>query len=546
MFIESPGSIPQSRRRRPLWLRLFLGVVTAGGSFLLFVVSVAGAFFILIQQNWFQQVFFQIVINHGANSAASEPSQTITTPYSGPRLDATSIQSAEELFHPTNIWETRLHFSASQWRQLGPRRIPPVPNWLAPDGSPTLRNPLASRAGVAGTLGWDLPWSSGDADFGGQAFTNAAIRFKGNGTFLEAMSGYKKSFKIDLDEGAPGRKFAGQKTLNLHNLIADRSFIADTLGYEFYRDAGVPAPRTTFTRVFLSVDGRFQDRLLGLYALIENPDKAWSRAALGTGGAVLFKPVATRLFEDLGKDWEAYDDTYAPRTEPSEVQKRRLIDLCQLVSRSDDAAFNRDIVNLLDLDETARFIACETLLSNYDGILMNGQNFILWLDPVSQRFGFSPWDLDHSWGEFGQVGSDSDRERASLFHPWVGSVRILERLFACPEFQTRYRRELTRLLHTLFVPDRLFRRIDQLAAVVRPAVTERPPADQRLAQFESVVGDFIPDSQAATNTTDRAGKPVALPHSYQLKHFIAVRATEAEAQLEGRSDGVRLERHRGW
>ena len=142
-----------------------------------------------------------------------------------------------------------------------------------------------------------------------------------------------------------------------------------------------------------------------------------------------------------------------------------------LVSTANFRDFALKIGDYLDLDAAARFLATESLLANYDSILMNGQNFLLWFNPRTQRFGFSPWDLDHCWGEFPWVGSPKDREQASIFHPWVGSNLFLDRLFAVPDFKARYRREMTRLLDTLFIPDRLGRRIDELAAVIRPAVS---------------------------------------------------------------------------
>lgn len=522
---------------------MLLVLLALGGSGVLLLVSLVGAGIILFQQQWFQMVFFQTIQRHQHQHPQTPPPTSSPNPYTGPRLDGTALKSAAEFFQPTHIWETHLRFSTPQWKRLGPRRIPPIPNWIAPDGSLDLRNPHASRAGVAGTLGFDLPWSSGTAEIAGVLFTNAAIRFKGNGTLLEAMSTYKKSFKLDLNEGAPGRSFARQKTINLHNLVADRSCIADTLGYEFYRDAGVPAPRTTFTRVFLTLDGQWEHRLLGLYLVVENPDSRWANDVFGTSGAAVFKPVTNRLFADLGDDWDNYEDVYAPRDPPSKPQRQHLIELCRLVSKADQAEFDRRLGSYLDLDATARFLAAEALLSNYDSILMNGQNFILWLDPRSFRFGFSPWDLDHGWGEFGQIGSIADRERASLFHPWVGSNRFLERLFACPEFQTRYRRELTRYLDTLFVPDRLHRRIDQLADVLRPAVQEE--SEKRLSAFEAALASPPPppNPTAGPATEQRAPPP---PPGYRLKHFIQARSVEARAQLEGRSQGIELKRGRPW
>jgi spore coat protein H len=485
--------------------------------------------------------FFEFIQARQAANPSFEPRELSPHPYSGPRLDGSTVRRPADFFQPTNLWELHLKFTARQWADLAARRIPPVDNWISPDGTLTLRNPHASRAGVAGSLGWDLPWSAGDVEIAGLSFTNAAIRHKGNGTFIEAISTYKKSFKLDLNEGHPGRSFARLKTINLHNLVADRSCVADTLGYEFYRAAGVPAPRTTFARVFHSLQGRWEHRLLGLYLIVENPDNRWAREALGADGAALFKPVSNHLFEDLGQDWEAYAEVYSPRDDPSPAQRRQLIEFCQLVSHADRETFDRRLGEFVDLDAAARFFACEALLANLDGILMNGQNFVVWLDPQSNRLGFSPWDLDHSWGEFSLVGSVSERERLSLFHPWVGKNRFLERLYAAPEFETRYRRELARLLETLFLPDRLHQRIDELAAILRPAVAEE--SEERLQSFEDALR--APEAPSADADPDEKKRSNEDP-KYRIKRFIQVRAVEARDQLDGRSSGAQLKRRGPW
>ncbi len=515
-------------RRRPLWLRAFLWLLILGGSVVLQAIGLALAAMILFQQPWFVESLFTFIGQMGFSSKPQEPAADNPRPYPGPTLDAREVREAGSLFVLTNLWETHLRFTSNQWASLGPRRIPALRGWLGADGRPTLRNPYASRAGVAGVLGFDLPWSTGQADFSGVVFPDVAVRFKGNGTFLDALGSYKRSFKLDLNKGAPGRAFAGQTTLNLHNLAPDRSFLADTLGYEFYRDAGVPAPRTTFTRVFLTLGGRWEHRLLGLYVVVENPDKRWARHALGTDTAVLFKPVSHDLFADLGPLWDPYSEIYDLKTDATPEQRGRLIDFCRWMAAADEAAFAAGIGDWFDLDATARFLACDALTSNYDGILMNGQNFILYLDPRIGRFGFAPWDLDRCWGEFGAVGSRTDREQASLLHPWVGPIRFLERLLATPDFQARYRRELTRLLDQFFIPERLNRRIDELAKVIRPAVAEQ--STNRLAEFEVAVGE-------PREFTEGPHRSV-----HQLKRFIAARAPEARAQLEGRSAGRILQR----
>jgi spore coat protein CotH len=212
------------------------------------------------------------------------------------------------------------------------------------------------------------------------------------------------------------------------------------------------------------------------------------------------------------------------------------MELCKLVSSADDDAFAQRIGDFIDLDAAARYFACEVLLSNYDGILMNGQNFLLWLDPRSGKLGFSPWDLDHSWGAFNQVGTDVERERASAFHPWVGRKRFLERLFAAPAFATAYRRELTRISTTLFTTERLDRRIDALAEAIRPAVAEDP--GNRLGSFDHAVGPPLP--------REDNGEGGRHSKAYQLKRFIRNRAESIADQLAGKDPGIELKRGHGW
>lgn len=506
------------------------------GSGILLIIGTALGLIILWQQPWFQAWVFQKSMTLQAGTL-EEPKASSESPYEGPVLRVADLSSGEQLFDSTQIWQAHLRFTEEQWNDLGPRRIAPVPNWLRPDGTPILRNPLAARPGIAGVLGWDLPWSSGDVDFGGMSFTNAAVRYKGNGTFLAGLRSYRRPFKIDLNEHVKDQQLLGRKSLNLHNLEADHSCVRDTLAYEFFRDAGVPSPRTAFVRLFLSIDNRWENRLLGLYLLVENPDSEWLRSVFRKDDIALFKPVTRELFQDLGSSWSEYQEIYDPKAKVPDAVRERLIGLCQLGTSADDATFARRIGEFIDLEEFARFMACTVLLSSYDSILDNGQNYLLWFDPASNRFGFSPWDMDHSWGEFPFVGGLRERERASLFHPWVGNNRFLERIFAAEDFQVHYRRELTRLLDTLFIPEKLNQRIDELSAVIRPALAEM--GHDRVTRFELAIG-----KEPEPPEDDAASDKIKPPFSHQLKYFITVRAAEARAQLEGRSTGTIIHRKR--
>jgi hypothetical protein len=269
--------------------------------------------------------------------------------------------------------------------------------------------------------------------------------------------------------------------------------------------------------------------------MVEAVDEDFALERFGSKRTPVFKPVTYELFKHLGDDWAAYEVIYDLKTEATAAQQRRVIEFGRLVTYASDTEFARRLGEFLDLEEFARYLASEVLLSNYDGFLSDGQNFYLYLDPVSNKFGFIPWDLDLSWGGFFLLGTTRQRERASIWHPWVGQHRFLQRVMAVDEFQRLYRRQLEDLLARLFVPSRLYQRIDAVAQVIRSPIAAE--SDFRLGKFERAVSDKR--RERSPEFGQGANRP-----AHQLKRFIEARAISVRQQLDGKSEGIILERSR--
>jgi hypothetical protein len=243
--------------------------------------------------------------------------------------------------------------------------------------------------------------------------------------------------------------------------------------------------------------------------------------------------VTYRLFEHLGDDWSAYAAIYDLKTKATPEQQRRVIDFSRFVSYATDAEFAERLADFMDLDEFARFLAGEVLLSCYDGLFSTGQNFYVYLDPRSNKFGFIPWDLDLAWGNFFLLGSAKERERASIWHPWVGQNRFLERVMSVELFRQVYRAHLEDFWARLFIPERLNQRIDELAAVIRGPIAAE--SEFRLDKFEQAIGTK-PVGRAHENSMG-ADRP-----AHQLKRFIEKRAASVRQQLDGKTKGMILKR----
>jgi RNA polymerase sigma factor (sigma-70 family) len=442
-----------------------------------------------------------------------------------PQFDVRQVRNAEQLYRTTNIWPVHLIFTREQWKALEPKRIRLLPNFILPDNRILLRNPEARRSGILGVLGREYDWSQAECEFGQAVFTKVATRVKGNIASLLS----KRPFKLDLNKFERGQKLGGLDELTFDSLVFDYSCMSEALAYEFFRDAGVPAPRTAYAWLSVSVAKQWERKPMGLYVMEEAVDDAFAAERFGSRKTPLFKPSTYKLFEYMGDDWSAYAPSYDLKTEATPGQRQRIIDFAHLVTSASDQEFAERVGGFLDLDEFARFLAVLVVLPNYDSILTTGQNYYLYLDQGSNKFGFIPWDLDAAWGNF-WVGSKAEQQNASIWRPWVGENRFLERVMAVEEFRGIYRTHLEDFLARLYVPERLNQRIDAIAAAIRGPIAAE--SAYRLDKFEQAIGL----------------KPVAPAKWWDvldfptddLKQFIAGRARSVRSQLAGESEGIIL------
>jgi spore coat protein H len=388
-----------------------------------------------------------------------------------------------------------------------------------------LLSPEGKRNGVAFALGLEFEYVRADLEFEDRLLPNVGVRYKGNGTFMEARDSLKRSFKIVLNHYAKAQSLGGVTTLALQNNVTDASLMNEVLAYRLYRDAGVPAPRTAYARVFVSVPGKHERKYFGLYSMTEAVDKRFAERHFGTKRGAIFKPVSPSLFTDLGADWAAYNQIYDPKTALYDEQKKAVMELARFVTQADDAVFAARIGEFIDLPEFARFMAVMVYLSDLDGILGPGQNLYLHLHPKNQQFQFIPWDQDHSWGQFNRA-SQEQRDKLSIHRPWQGGNYFLERMFKLEAFKELYLARLDEFSKTIFKPERLAQQVDEIAAVIRPAVQQE--SESKLERFDKLV------ARELVSSSGQFGGGQIKP----IKPFSKVRTDSVLDQLAGKSEGL--------
>lgn len=416
-----------------------------------------------------------------------------------------------DLFVTTKVWEAHLTISQDQWKAMQPIEV---------DRKEQRRkNPQkASRNGYLASQGIDFPWAHGDLVFNNQTFRDVGVRFKGNGTFLNSRDGdergevnpsQKVPYKVHLNEFVKGQKLGKVSTLDFRNNVTDASWMNEVLGYRLYRDAGVPAPRTTYVRLFLTIPGKFDKRLLGLYSLTEDLGNAFLEERFGSAAGALLKPYSpgsSVLFSYRGPQWLDYVQALDPKETPTAGDQKRIMDFCYLVTKAPESELAQKLGNFVDLDELARFMAVTVWLSDGDSLMDNRQNFYAYLDPKSGKLQFIPWDLDHTFGQFPQHLNQREREKRPIFPPWYRSNAFLEKIFKVPAFRALYVTHLAEFSKTLFEPGRLAAQVDELRPYLRPSIAEQGRAyrSDALQRFDNAVagkpnelrefgsGDIIP------------------------------------------------------
>jgi spore coat protein H len=435
-----------------------------------------------------------------------------------------------EIFLTTNIWDVHLRFTPEQWAAMEPKQGPrPEPRPGARGFS--LQGPEGGRNGMMAAFGLKFDYVHADLEFGTNRFKDVGVRYKGNGTFFSSQNTLKRSLKIDLNQFVKGQKLAGMSQLNLHNSVRDPGSMNESIAYGLFNKGGVPAARTAYAKVYVTVPGKLDKKYFGLFSLVEDIGKEFLQEKFGSTKGALFKPVTPELFSDLGDDWKAYNQTYDPKGELTKEQKDRVIAFAKLVTHGDDAEFGKKLPEFLDLENFARYMALTTWLVDMDGILGVGQNYYVYLNPKTQKFMFLPWDQDQTFGQFPRGSTAEQRERLTIRQPWSGESRFLDRVFKSADFKQLYSTKLQEFNDSILRPELIRAQVDQLAPILRSAVEEESP--ERFAEFnKAAAGEMV---NIYMGQVGMGGTPVK-----SIKAFVGPRHQSVQDQLTGKSEGERI------
>lgn len=330
------------------------------------------------------------------------------------------------------------------------------------------------------TLRTDVPPSKQEKQFDyfegnltidGTDVGRVAIRKKG---FVGSMDRLRPSLKIQIDEFDKKKSFAGIDTITLNNNKQDPSCLNQLLGFQLFRQAGLPAARCNLAVV--TVNGES----LGVYTNVESPDKRFARRNFGNDDGALYEGTIADFNEDS-----------LIRFERKFGKKKTDKQLAKVVEalNADDASLIDQLGKVIDLDQFYRYWAMESLLGHWDGYVSNRNNYFVYFNPATERIVFIPWGLD-------QLGEDSNMFWPRDFEP-PKSVKadgaLPRRLYQIEEARDAYFATMRHLLGTVWNEDALITHIGRLEEMIKPHRVDRGN-DQRQTGVD--IKEFITTRRA--------------------------------------------------
>lgn len=296
-------------------------------------------------------------------------------------------------------------------------------------------------------------WVPCTIEYNGIKWMKVGIRFKGNSSLSSTWrSGiYKLPLRLDFDEfeddypAIYDQRFYGFQKLSFSSGWRDDSLIREKVTADIFRDAGVPAPRTAFYRIYIDYgDGPIY---FGLYTMVEIPSKPMLETQFGGEGGNLYKPDGTgatfAVYDEASFDKETNED----EADFSDV--RSLYDALH-ADRSDAAAWRAGLEAIFDVPGFIRWLAVNTVIQNWDTYGVMSHNYYLYNDPESGLLSWIPWDNNEALSE----GDGGPRQPLSLELTEVSdSWPLIRYLMDDPEYYDLYVEEVENTVNFVFYPE---------------------------------------------------------------------------------------------
>ncbi len=286
---------------------------------------------------------------------------------------------------------------------------------------------------------------------GNEVIEKVGFRTRGNTTRVspEYSGKYRRAhFKINFD-----KKFMGLSKLNLKwNFNKDPSQIRELYSYHLMNEAGVFAPKTGSTKLYIKIGNK--PRIdWGVYTIIEPVDKSFLTRRFGKdeNDGNLYKCLwqsagSATLYGDISKmigvkDWEnRYRPSYDRKTNEEDTDYDDLANFALNISKLKDEDYKSYMEEHFEIDRFLRYQAMGMLLGMPDDYWAMGNNYYLYFNNITNKIDFIPYDYDHGLGGGWEGMKGYKAIQQADIYKWIGSrtKKPLLKLLDYPEYKIIY------------------------------------------------------------------------------------------------------------
>lgn len=269
-------------------------------------------------------------------------------------------------------------------------------------------------------------------------------------------------FGLDFSKFKDKQNFSGLDKLNLKWFKDDANYVREIYCYDLFRRYGVwTAPKASYCKVSIKVEGDASAAYFGVYEMIESIDEVFIAKRSDQWGAALgflwkggwsgslnadFVQTASIGVEDVKLDpskskYFAYD----LKTRESELAsaKSELIQFIQDLNTKSDADFKFWITTKMDVPLFLKTYAVNVMVGMWDDYWVNGNNFYFYFAGNNKAY-FIPYDYDNTLGTSFLIANSGTQNPEQ----W-GQMNIrplVTRILAVPEFKQLYKTCLKELI----------------------------------------------------------------------------------------------------
>ncbi|WP_164019883.1 CotH kinase family protein [Pyxidicoccus trucidator] len=310
----------------------------------------------------------------------------------------------------------------------------------------------------------------------------------------------QKSYKIELD---PGHELGDRDHFELLASWFDGGKLTEKFAVDLYRALGLPVPKARYARV--SVNGEHQ----GLYLDMEHVGKDWLKHHRRERDASIYRCGHRNC--ELTLRPGPHQSNFEKKTN-EDTGREDLTAFLAWVNRSDDARFEEELEQRVDVEAYLGNLAADALISN--NIIEDSRSF--WVHELhADRWTYVPWDLNNArmlywrtWNPLSTPVVDRWPQSFTLYDPAVQDIFetrvatrpeqrptwsvLATRVWDRPALRARVLAKLEAALEGPFSEDKALAHIDALWKVVEPELKNDPHASaEHLRRARQFLRDYV-------------------------------------------------------